>query len=210
MAVSRRAPRRSTEEVRSLITTTASELFAERGYAQTSMRDIASKTGLSLSVLYRQFGSKDDLFAATLLAPFLASFDEFASAWSSQIDSPWPDEQLVREFVRDLYSSLAHHRHLLITLLAAGEGPDSDLLQRTRDALSNSLRELRVMAEREAERRSWLPPDTVADGNALTIAMIAGLVLLQPWLAGTPDRDEEAMIDAVTRMALYGMRLAPQ
>lgn len=210
MAVSRRAPRRTTEEVRNLITTTAGELFADRGYAQTSMRDIASKAGLSLSVLYRQFASKDDLFAATLLAPFLASFEEFATAWSSQIDSPWPDEQLVREFVRDLYSSLAEHRHLLITLLATGEGPDSTLLQRTRDALSNSLRELRVMAEREAERRRWLPPDAVADGNALTIAMIAGLVLLQPWLAGTPERDEEAMIDAVTRMALYGMRLAPQ
>ena len=158
MAVSRRATRRTTEQVRRLITTPASELFAEHGYSQTSMRDIAAKAGLSLSVLYRQFVSKDDLFAATLLAPFLASFDEFTSAWSSQLDSPWPDQRLVREFVRDLYSNLAEHRHLLITLLAAGEDSGSDLLQRTQQALTDSLRDLKVMAEHEAGRRSWLPP----------------------------------------------------
>lgn len=209
MAVSRRPTRRSTEEVRGLILAAASELFDEYGYAQTSMRDIASKAGLSLSVLYRQFGSKDDLFAATLLAPFLASFEEFASAWSSQIDNPWEDEQLVREFVRDLYSNLAQHRHLLVTLLAAAEDSESSLLAKTQQGIAGSLRDLQVMAEHEAGRRNWLPAGTVAHGNSLTIAMIAGLILMQPFLAPTPDGDEEAIVDAVTRMALYGMRLAP-
>jgi AcrR family transcriptional regulator len=209
MAVSRRATRRSTEEVRGLILAAASELFDEYGYLQTSMRDIASRAGLSLSVLYRQFGSKDDLFAATLLEPFLASFEEFASAWSSQIDNPWEDEQLVREFVRDLYSNLARHRHLLVTLLATGDDSGSDLLAKTQQGLANSLRDLQMMAEHEAGRRSWLSAGTVGHGNSLTIAMIVGLVLMQPLLAGTPDGDEDAIVDAVTRMALYGMRLAP-
>jgi AcrR family transcriptional regulator len=209
MAVSRRATRRSTEEVRSLILATASELFDKDGYSQTSMRDIASRAGLSLSVLYRQFGSKDELFAATLLAPFLASFEEFAAAWTSQIDNPWQDEQLVREFVRDLYSNLTTHRHLLVTLLGAGENPESDLLATAQRGLANSLRDLRMMAEHEAGRRSWLSASTVGYGNSLTIAMIAGLVLMRPFLTGTPDGDEDAVVDALTRMALYGMRLAP-
>jgi len=209
MAVSRRAARRSTEEVRSLTLAAANELFADRGYAQTSMRDIASRAGLSLSVLYRQFASKDDLFAATLLGPFLASFEEFASAWSSQVDEPWGDARLVGEFVRDLYANLVKYRHLLITLLAADQDAGSELLKRAQRGLANSLRDLRSMAEHEAGRRDWLPAESVADGNSLTIAMIAGLVLLQPLLTGGSNEDEDTIIDAATRMALYGMRLAP-
>lgn len=210
MATSRRAARRTTEEVRTLTLAAANELFADRGYAQTSMRDIAAKAGLSLSVLYRQFTSKDELFAATLLAPFLASFEEFASAWSSQVEEPWEDTRLVGEFVRDLYANLVKYRHLLITLLAADEDSGSNLLKKAQQGLANSLRDLRSMAEHEAGRRSWLPAESVADGNSLTIAMIAGLVLLQPLLADTAIDDEDTIVDAATRMALFGMRLAPR
>jgi AcrR family transcriptional regulator len=210
MATSRRAARRSTEEVRTLILSAANELFADRGYAQTSMRDIASRAGLSLSVLYRQFANKDELFAATLLAPFLASFEEFASAWSSQVDEPWEDTRLVGEFVRDLYANLVKYRHLVITLLAADQDSGSELLKKAQQGMADSLRDLRSMAEHEAGRRGWLPAESVADGNTLTIAMIGGLVLLQPLLAGASQVDEDTLIDAATRMALYGMRLGPR
>jgi AcrR family transcriptional regulator len=209
MAVSRRVPRRSTAEVRALILAAANDLFAERGYAGTSMRDIAAGANISLSVLYRQFEGKEELFSATLLAPFLASFEEFASAWSGQIENPWDDERLVREFVRDLYTNLVKHRHSLVTLLAAGEDSGSDLLVEARQGLAAGLQELRLMAEHEADRRQWFSRDSVAYSNSLMIATIAGLVLLQPLLAGTLTDDDDAMIDAATRLALHGMRMAP-
>lgn len=210
MVVTRRSARRSTEEVRRLITVAATQLFAERGYGQTSMRDIAARADISLSVLYRQFSSKDDLFSATLLAPFLASFEEFAAAWSSQVENPWEDERLISEFVRDLYSSLMEHRHLLVTLLAAGEDATSGLLDRTREALTTSLQDLRMMAEHEADRRQWLSRDNVAVSNSLMVALIAGLVLLRPLLADTPAEDHDTIVQAATRLAMYGMRRAPQ
>lgn len=209
MAVSRRAPRRSTEEVREVILETATQLFAERGYAQTSMRDISAEAAISLSVLYRQFESKDELFSATLLAPFLKSFEEFAAAWSSQLENPWGDEQLIGEFVRDLYLNLTENRQLLVTLLAAGESADSDLLQRTEQSLTASLTDLRVMAEHEADRRQWFKRDQVAVSNSLMLALVTGLVLLRPLLTQTPVEDDEAMIKAATRLAMYGMSMSP-
>src|SRR4051794_24701523 len=127
MAASRRAPRRSTAEVRDLILQAANELFIEHGYAQTAMRDVASRAGISLSVLYRQFDGKEELFAATLLAPFLETFEEFAAAWRDQVETPWDDERLVREFVRDLYRNTITHRASLVTLLAAGDDSTSGL-----------------------------------------------------------------------------------
>jgi AcrR family transcriptional regulator len=208
MTASPRAARRSTEEVRRLILRAAGELFEERGYAKTSMRDIAAAAGISLSVLYRQFAGKEELFSATLLAPFLTSFEEFAAAWSAQIDNPWDDERLVREFVRDLYTKLSQHRHSLTILLAVGEDSGSDLLAQTRNGLANGLQELRLMAEHEADRRHWFSRDTVRHSNSLIVSMIAGAVLLQPLLADL-RADDDAIIDAATQLALHGMRLAP-
>jgi len=207
MAVSRRAPRRTTQEVRKLILQAANDLFVEHGYAQASMRDIAARAEISLSVLYRQFAGKEELFAATLLAPFLEAFDEFAAAWRDQAETPWDDERLVREFVRDLYRNTTEHRHSLVTLLAAGEDSTSSLLTQTRARLDGGLHELRLMAEHEADRRDWLRRDALAYSNSLIIAMVVGTVLLQPLFAGTLADDDEAMIDAATLMAMYGMRL---
>ena len=209
MASRRRAPRRSTEEVREVILETATKLFAERGYAQTSMRDIAAEASMSLSVLYRQFENKDDLFSATLLAPFLKSFEEFAAAWSSQLENPWGDEQLIGEFVRDLYLNLSENRQLLVTLLAAGESADSNLLQQTEASLTASLTDLQVMAAHEADRRHWFKREQVAVSNSLMLALVTGLVLIRPLLTQTPVEDDEAMIKAATRLAMYGMSMSP-
>ena len=40
----------------------ATKLFAARGFARTSMRDLAKESGISLAGLYHHFPSKDDLF----------------------------------------------------------------------------------------------------------------------------------------------------
>jgi AcrR family transcriptional regulator len=45
---------------------TATELFAEKGYAATSVREIVERAGVSKPVLYYYFKSKDGLFYAIL------------------------------------------------------------------------------------------------------------------------------------------------
>jgi len=209
MATSPRAPRRTTAEVRKLVLDAAASLFAERGYAQTSMRDIGARAGISMSVLYRQFEGKDELFSATLVAPFLDTFEEFAAAWRDQVETPWDDERLVREFVRDLYRNTIEHRHSLVTLIAAGEDSTSNLLAQTRERLAGGLNELRLMAEHEADRRDWLRREELAYSNSLIIAMIVGSVVMQPLLEGTLAADDDGMIDSATRLAMYGMKLTP-
>ena len=49
------------EQTKALILTTALEILHERGYAQTTMRAIAQKAGVSLGNAYHYFGSKDHL-----------------------------------------------------------------------------------------------------------------------------------------------------
>ncbi|MCE7011560.1 TetR family transcriptional regulator [Kibdelosporangium philippinense] len=44
----------------------ARDLFADRGYDRTTVRDIAARAGVNQALLFRYFGSKEALFAAVV------------------------------------------------------------------------------------------------------------------------------------------------
>lgn len=52
------------EQTKALILNSALDLLQERGYEQTTMREIAKKAGVSLGNAYHYFGSKDHLIQA--------------------------------------------------------------------------------------------------------------------------------------------------
>jgi AcrR family transcriptional regulator len=59
-------PRTST--TKETIREAAASLFTERGYARTTVRDIAARAGADPSLVIRHFGSKVDLFVETMRA----------------------------------------------------------------------------------------------------------------------------------------------
>jgi AcrR family transcriptional regulator len=58
--------RRDADATRAALLTAARDLFAERGFEQTTVRDIAARAGVNQALLFRYFGSKDGLFDATM------------------------------------------------------------------------------------------------------------------------------------------------
>src|SRR6516164_10691200 len=54
------------EAVVAAVLTAAAELFAERGPAATSIRDIAARSGVNHGLVYRHLGAKENLVAAVL------------------------------------------------------------------------------------------------------------------------------------------------
>lgn len=55
--------RRDPEAKKLAIINAARQLFTENGYAPTSVRDIADAAGVNQSLVFRYFGSKDQLYA---------------------------------------------------------------------------------------------------------------------------------------------------
>jgi len=55
------------ESTRLAVEDAALELFMERGYHATSMRQIADKSGLALGGIYNYFKSKDEIFEALIV-----------------------------------------------------------------------------------------------------------------------------------------------
>lgn len=62
------APRRTQQErrteTRQLVLDAATRLFGEKGYANTSLEEIAAACGLTIRPIYHYFGNKQSLFAA--------------------------------------------------------------------------------------------------------------------------------------------------
>ena len=88
------SPRSDTRE---RIVNVALELFAEQGYEQTSLREIADRLGVTKAALYYHFKTKDDIVHGIVEA-MAAPIDE-AIAWGEQ--QPWSPElrdELVRRF----------------------------------------------------------------------------------------------------------------
>lgn len=69
-------------DTRARIQEIALELFAERGYDHTSLREIADRLGVTKAALYYHFQSKEEIIEATG-AEFLAELDELV-AWASK------------------------------------------------------------------------------------------------------------------------------
>lgn len=172
--------RRSSEEVRALVLDAARELFAQRGFGGTTTRDIADRAGVSETVLFRNYGTKERIFQAAVVQPIDDFLRTYTTGW---LDIPLgesdPDEML-RTFVESLYDLALSNRNLLRA--AAGE----ELGREGQTALAR----LEHMAAEIARAHgySYDPPIAVR----AVVAMVLTMALFNEALFGsdTPaDRD---------------------
>jgi AcrR family transcriptional regulator len=68
-ASSPRGRRRGSPDTRSGILAAARALFAEHGYAGTTIRSVATAAGVDAALVHHYFGTKDELFLAALELP---------------------------------------------------------------------------------------------------------------------------------------------
>jgi AcrR family transcriptional regulator len=83
-----RSARAERRDAREALLEAALEVFAERGYRDASVDDIAARAGYSKGAVYWHFSSKDDLFFAL---------------WEERVDGPW------NETIKLLESAAAEH-----------------------------------------------------------------------------------------------------
>lgn len=132
----------------------AMRCFASKGFAGTSIRDIAQAAGVATGLLYAHFDSKDTL----LLSVFAQSMQQVQSTFAEALN-PAPGEQpvatLVRAAVRtvrahlpfwQLSYALRHQPEVLGTLGPALEGWQQDVVQHLRLILADQATETEALA----------------------------------------------------------------
>lgn len=181
----------------------ALDLFAQKGYFGTSLRDIATAVGVRESALYNYFASKEQLFEALIAN----ASEERLGAFAAMTDAPVTDARVLLE--RLVLGALEMYRRpsqeqLFRILMADGvrltRSGRIDLMERlsTGWALARDLMR-RLMHE------GWLEP---ADPDILVMAFIGPLHLWRQLYAIGADhpalKEPEAFARAHVAQFLHG------
>lgn len=204
--------RRSSSEIRDLILAAARAEFADKGYAGATNRDIAGRAGVAMSVLYRNFETKADLFSDAVVDPFVVGVESLAQHWVDQIGDPLPDEGLMRVFLGDVLRSMSHHQHVLEQLALGRAELSEAMTTRIRAVFDRLFGQARLMAELEARRRGWFSPDDLDLPIRVLACMVAGASAFGWFLLPGDARDPGApdVLDAMAKLGLWGMAREPQ
>ncbi|MGK5550147.1 TetR/AcrR family transcriptional regulator [Actinomadura kijaniata] len=150
-----------TQESRRLLVTAAAELFAEKGYRQTSFLDIAEKAGISRGSIPWHFGNKLGLLEAVIDDQIQAVLARFAPV-SGERPPADPLDQ-VMSFIRMPVT------RLFITLLAEAVEVDSPIRKHYAQLHAALRQGVQAQIPEEA-----LPPGTTAE--AFTVLLVGAVI----------------------------------
>ncbi len=108
------------EQTRQRIVDRALELFEQRGYDATTLRDIADAAGVSIGLAYRYFRRKEEL-VLSLYEQLSEEVARRAKLPDGSVGTRWAALEHTR------FKVLAPHRRTLLALLQAALDPDGEL-----------------------------------------------------------------------------------
>ena len=153
----------------------AMHLFWEKGYFDTSIRELSDRTGVGPYGLYAEFGDKRGLF--------LASLDHYRKTVTGDIlsvlEHSGPPEDRIRaafERAHELMASPEHHLGCLMCNTAAELGPhDSDAARKVKEHLDLLRRSFNKVLARDG-----LPePDVIEKAEILTMSLYSMALLIR-------------------------------
>jgi AcrR family transcriptional regulator len=198
------AARRAPQEVRRLLLEAARSLFASKGYAGASTRDIALKAGVSEALLFRHFGTKAKLFERAILDPINEFIHDYVEQWTTRTPADHTPEGISFAFVDGFYRLLSEHRELVLALVTAQA---YESIQELNDAspLSRLLDELEAVAGREAEVRGF--EFDVQISTRLVAGMVMSMALLDEWLfpLGKRRPSRQRIVNEMVAFMLHGL-----
>lgn len=164
-------------ERRAGILRAAATAFAHKGFAATSMEDVAAEAGITKLIVYRHFVSKEELYEAVLEAVSGRLVMEFLAAVNQGVTRGLAARALVRVAREDSDAFLLLWRH------AAREPQFADHAERFRE-------EAVGLAATMLTSRGVADPVRLRWGAELVVSWLVDAVI--HWLEeGTPERDDE-------------------
>lgn len=190
-----------------MILEAARDLFASRGYAGTSIRDIAERAGVYGPMIYRRVGSKAHLFESAVLEPFnevVRTHVERAAAWGQSV----PVRDIALSWIPPTFAVMREQRELLLALLAAESfhGDEFGSGRPLSEGVRRMVADLQPEAQLEVDRRP-LPGVDVQANIVVNIGMILGVALLEELLRVDDEAaiGTERLVEEMLAFAEYGI-----
>ena len=194
--------RAASEETRQQILDTALVMFREKGFEETTIREIAKRTGLSLGSAYYYFNSKEAIVAAY--------YDHTQEQHRLRAREAFANSVALKERLRAAYHTkidvMEGDQRLLRALFRFGGDPDHPLswfgpATREQRRLSVEVFEEAIAAER-------LPDDVQAAAPTLLWTLHMGVLLYFVYDTSPAHRKTRALIDAAVDFVIDAKRIA--
>ncbi len=179
-------------ETRTRIEDTAARLFAERGFAGTTIGEIAAEAGLSKPMLYRHFDSKQELHLALLER----HRDELAAAPIRQLLHGEGDMAARITAMYDAWFGYVQSHPYTWRMMFRDTTGDAEVRDFHRE-LQHRQRETDIALLRE-----FAPHIPEAELEPLGEAIRSSLYGLALWWLERPDHPRELLVAAMVRITL--------
>ena len=113
------APIHHENSARGRLMTAAIALFARKGYAATTVREIVTAAGVTKPVLYYHFGNKEGIFL-TMMREAVAEFEATAAA---AVDEPGMSRARIAGFLDRMFDLVLQHLDVMRVIDAIYYGP---------------------------------------------------------------------------------------
>jgi len=195
------SPRRrmSAAQRRAALLDAALEVFAQRGFTEASLDDVAARGGVSKALIYEHFATKRDLQRALLEGFMREALGAVATAFSAAQGT----EARLRASV-DAFLGFVEARPAAWRMVGRNVGdPDAaEVVARLQDEVTAAVA---ALLEQEAPAL-----DATPEGHRRAVEVIArlisgGLQSLATWWVDHPDVPRAELVDRVLQVAWLGL-----
>jgi AcrR family transcriptional regulator len=202
-ASARAVPQRATSaETRRQIRDTALVLFREKGFEETTIREIAKSAGLSLGAAYYYFNSKEAIVAAY--------YDHVQEEHRRRAREAFTKSRALKERLSAAYHTkidvMEGDQRLLRALFRFGGDPDHPLSWF--GPATREQRRLSVAVFEEAIAEERLPDDVQSAAPVLLWTLHMGVLLYFVYDTSPSHKRTRAIIDAAVRFVVDAKRIA--
>ena len=205
-AASPRPPRRRRKAERAgEIVAAGLDHFAEHGYANTRLEDVARRAGIAKSTVYLYFENKEALFRATVEAHVTRTFqdmDELMASWQGDASA------LLRAVLERAYEGLVRSDNLALLRIIIAEGERFPELRRAfYDAeMASGKRVIRAILERGAASGEFAS-GAALEFPRLVVAPVFTAAVWRMTFEALEPVDAPRWIDAHVALLMDGLRV---
>ena len=175
----------------------AEQLFVQRGYAATSMDDVAAGAGVTKPIVYGLVGSKEQVFEACMAK----AADELSARVATAVLAAGDDDAArLRAGALAWFEFIGERRGLWDALLASDDAPASAAIGAIRARQDGFV--AAQLAAGAAASGGEPDPELLA---AVATAMNGAFEALGRWWSGHPDRTAPELADLYTALVLPGL-----
>lgn len=177
----------------------AAEVFAAKGFAGTTLQDIADAMGTSRSALYHYVKNKDDLLAR-LVSEVSQELANTLGAIRRE-DGLTPDEQLHRMVEAHVKQMTARSQRFRLLILSEQDLPED--LARTHHNAKKTIRDELAGVIADGVSSGVFRP---VDPPIAAFAIVGMCNWTAFWFHPGPDHPTEPVVEEITNMALHSLR----